>query len=149
MAEERPSLGTLVAGITTELRTLVRNEIELAKAEVRESFKRGAAGSALFVVAGVLLTMAWLLITFALVYVLIEVADLPAWASFLIIAGVYLLIAAIFIGIGYLQLQKARGPARARAEMQRTKQIVESLPPNTPPVPPSARESLNSDAAKV
>jgi uncharacterized membrane protein YqjE len=149
MTEERPSLGTLVAGITTELSTLVRNEMELAKAEVRESFKRGAAGSVLFIVAGVLLGMAWLLITFGLVYVLIEVADLPAWASFLIIAGVYLLIAAIFIGIGYLQLQKARGPERARAEMQRTKQIVESLPPNTPPVPESARASVDSDAAKV
>jgi uncharacterized membrane protein YqjE len=132
-------LGSLVAGITGELSTLVRSEIELAKAEMRESAKRGAAGAILFVAAALLLLTVWLLVTFALVYVLIEVAGLPAWAAFLIISGVYLLIAAILIGIGVLQVQKARGPERAKAEMQRTKQIVESIPPNTPPVPDELR----------
>ena len=115
MTEDRPSLGTLVAGITGELSTLVRDEIELAKAELRESAKRGAAGGILFIVAGGLLLTVWLLVTFALVYVLMEVADLPGWASFLIVSGVYLLIAAILIGIGVLQLRKARGPEQAKA----------------------------------
>ena len=149
MTDERPSLGTLVTGITTELSTLVRSEIELAKAEMRESFKRGAAGSALFIAAAVLLGMAWLLITFTLVYVLIEVADLPAWASFLIVAGVYLLVAAILIAVGVYQVKRARGPERAKAEMERTRQIVGSLPPNTPPVPDKVRTPPTSDAAKV
>ena len=149
MTEERPSLGTLVAGITSELSTLVRNEIELAKAEMRESFKRGASGSILFIIAAVLLAMVWLLVTFCLVYVLVEVADLPVWASFLIVAGAYLLVAAILIGIGVLQVKKARGPERAKAEIQRTKQIVESLPPNTPPVPEAVRSPVNSDATKA
>ena len=44
MTDDRPSLGTLVAGITAELSALVRGEIELAKAEMRESAKAGAAG---------------------------------------------------------------------------------------------------------
>ena len=149
MTEDRPSLGTLVAGITGELSTLVRDEIELAKAELRESAKRGAAGGILFIVAGGLLLTVWLLVTFALVYVLMEVADLPGWASFLIVSGVYLLIAAILIGIGVLQLRKARGPEQAKAELQRTKQIVEALPPNTPPVPESVRTAPGADAAGV
>ena len=54
MTDDRPSLGTLVAGITTELGDLVQNQIELAKAEMRESAKAGAAAAALFIVAGVL-----------------------------------------------------------------------------------------------
>lgn len=149
MTDDRPSLGSLVSGITTELSTLVRSEIELAKAELRESAKRGAAGGILFAVAAMLLLTVWLLVTFALVYVLIEVADLPGWAAFLIVSGVYLLIAAILIGIGVLQMQKARGPERAKAELQRTKQIVESLPPNTPPVPDSVRTATGSDAAQA
>lgn len=134
MTDDRPSLGTLVAGITGELSALVRGEIELAKAEMRESAKAGAAGAALFVIAGVLLAMVWLLVTWAVVYVLVEVADLPTWASFLIVAGFYLLVAIILGTVGYFRLKKARGPEMAQAEMQRTKQIVESLPPNTPPV---------------
>ncbi len=139
MTDDRPSLGTLVAGITTELSALVRGEIALAKAEMRESAKAGAAGAVLFVVAGVLLAMVWLLVTWAVVYVLVEVADLPTWASFLIVAGFYLLVAIILGAVGYFRLKKARGPEMAKIEMQRTKQIVESLPPNTPPVPNKLR----------
>jgi uncharacterized membrane protein YqjE len=147
MTDDRPSLGTLVAGITGELSALVRGEIELAKAEMRESAKAGAAGAALFVVAGVLLAMVWLLVTWAVVYVLVEVAGLPTWASFLIVAGFYLVVAIILGTVGYFRLKKARGPELAQAEMQRTKQIVGSLPPNTPPVanklrnPKPAKES--------
>jgi uncharacterized membrane protein YqjE len=139
MTDDRPSLGTLVAGITAELSALVRGEIELAKAEMRESAKAGAAGAVLFVVAGVLLAMVWLLVTWAVVYVLVEVADLPTWASFLIVAGFYLFVAIILGTVGYFRLKKARGPEMAKTEMQRTKQIVESLPPNTPPVPTELR----------
>ena len=85
------------------------------------------------------LAMVWLLVTWAVVYVLVEVADLPTWASFLIVAGFYLLVAIILGTVGYFRLKKARGPEMAQAEMQRTKQIVESLPPNTPPVPSQLR----------
>ena len=148
MSENRPSLGSLVAGITAELSNLLRSEIELAKAELRESAKRGAAGGILFAVAAMLIATVWLLFTFAMVYVLIEVADLPVWASFLIISGVYLLIAAILIGIGVLQMQKARGPERAKAEIERTKQIVGALPPYTPPVPESVRSPVSPDATR-
>lgn len=139
MTDDRPSLGTLVAGITAELSALVRGEIALAKAEVRESAKAGAAGAILFIVAGVLLGMVWLLVTWAVVYVLVEVADLPTWASFLIVAGFYLIVAIIFGLVGVTRFKKARGPEMAKNEIQRTKSIVESLPPNTPPVPNKLR----------
>lgn len=146
MTDDRPSLGTLVAGITAEFSALVRGEIALAKAEVRESAKAGAAGAILFVIAGVLLAMVWLLVTWAVVYVLVEVADLPVWASFLIVAGFYLLVAIILGAVGAFRLKKARGPEQAKAELERTKQIIESLPPNMPPVPEDVR---NPNAAKA
>ena len=134
MTDDRPSLGTLVAGITAELSALVRGEIALAKAEMRESAKAGAAGAILFVVAVILLAMVWLLATWSVVYVLVEVADLPIWASFLIVAGFYLLVAIILGAVGYSRFKKARGPEMAKAELQRTKQIVESIPPERPRV---------------
>ncbi|MEO8106244.1 MAG: phage holin family protein [Actinomycetes bacterium] len=147
MTDDRPSLGTLVAGITAEISALVRGEIALAKAEVRESAKAGATGAILFVIAGVLVGMVWLLATWAVVYVLVEVADLPTWASFLIVAGVYLLIAIILGAVGVFRLKKARGPELAKAEMERTKQIIESLPPNTPPVPAQVRNPHAANGA--
>jgi uncharacterized membrane protein YqjE len=139
MTDDRPSLGTLVAGITSELGDLVQNQIELAKAEMRESAKAGAAAAALFIVAGALLAMVGLLTTWAVVYVLVEVAGLPQWASFLIVAGVYLVVAAILIAIGVFRAKQAKGPEQAKAEMQRTRQIVEAINPNTPPVPQAVR----------
>lgn len=150
MTDDRPSFGTLVAGITAEFSALVRGEIALAKAEIRESAKAGAAGAVLFVIAGVLMAMVWLLVTWAVVYVLVEVADLPVWASSLIVAGFYLLVALILVAVGYSRLKKARGPDKARAEIQRTKQIVAALPPNTPPVPNNVRNPKPAkDAAKA
>ena len=139
MTDDRPSLGTLVAGITAEFSALVRGEIALAKAELRESAKAGATGAVLFAIVGVLLGMVWLLVTWAVVYVLIEVAGLPAWGSFLIVAGFYLLVALILGIIGVFRFKKARGPEQAKAEVERTKLIIESLPPNTPPVPTEVR----------
>jgi uncharacterized membrane protein YqjE len=144
MIDDRPSLGTLIAGITSELSALVRGEIELAKAEMRESAKAGASAAALFVVAGVLLAMVWLLVTWAVVYVLVEVADLPQWAAFLIVAAFYLIVAVILGAIGYYRAKKARGPEQAKAEVERTKQIVSSLPPNAPPVPDKLRTPPSS-----
>jgi hypothetical protein len=135
----RPSLGTLVSGITAELRMLVRGEIELAKAELRSSLQAATAGGAMLVVAAVVLGMVWLLVTWAAVYGLVAGADLAVWASFLIVAGVYLIIAIVLGLIGVYRLKRARGPQVAVAEMQRTKQIVESIPPNTPPVPATVR----------
>jgi hypothetical protein len=150
MTDDRPSLGTLLAGITAELSALVRGEIELAKAEMRASAKNGAAGAVLFIVAGGLLAMVWLLLTWAVVYVLVEVADLPTWASFLIVAGFYLLVAIIVGLVGYFRLKKARGPQMAKAEMERTKQIVESISPNTPPVPTGVRDPTTiTDTSKA
>ena len=130
--DQRPSLGTLVADIASELSHLVRGEIDLAKAEIKESVKAGAAGGAMLAVAGVLMAMVWLLMTRAAVYGLAEV--LPVWASFLIVGGVYLLIAAVVALLGVRSLKRARGPEQAVIEMQRTKEIVQAIPPNTPPV---------------
>ena len=131
-SDQRPTLGALVADITSELSQLVRGEIELAKAEMRESARRGAMGAALIAVAVVLLAVVGLLFTWAAVYGLSE-TGLPLWACFLIVGGVYLLVAVLLSLIGANSLKKAKGPEQARAEMQRTKEIVQSLPPSASP----------------
>lgn len=129
--DQRPSLGALISDIVTELRQLIRGEIELAKAEVKAAVRTAIAGGALLAVAAVLLAMTWLLLTWAAVYGLAE-TDLPLWASFLIVAAIYLIAGAIVGFIGLRRLQRARGPEQAVAEMQRTKDIVSAIPPNAP-----------------
>ena len=82
---------------------------------------------------GTLITETLLLFTWAAVYGLSDLTDLPLWASFLIVGGFYLLVAVILALAGASALKKARGPEKAVAEMQRTKEIVQSIPPNSSP----------------
>jgi len=136
-ADERPTLGALVATITRELSLLVRGEIDLAKAEMRQSARNGATGGGLLAVAAALALMVGILVTWAAVYGLTDGTGLPLWASFLIVAAVYLVVAVILGYVGVRTLQKARGPEQAVAEAQKTKGILQGVvPTNTPATPP-------------
>lgn len=67
-ADGEPSLGTLVMGLTDDLTTLVRKEVDLAKAELQENIKEGAqAGS--MVAAGGMVAYAGLLLILAAIAV--------------------------------------------------------------------------------
>ena len=139
----RPSLGALVADIATDLSQLVRGEIALAKSEIRESAKRGATGAALIGAASAFLLMMLLMLTWAAVYGLAE-TGLPLWACFLIVAAIYLLIAVILLLLAKRNLQKAKGPEQAVAEMQKTKDIVGAITPSTPPAAPPGQSNTPS-----
>lgn len=135
--DQRQSLGALVADIANDLSQLIRGEIDLAKTEMKDSARRGATGGALLAATVALLLMVGLLVTWAAVYGLADGANLPLWACFLIVAGAYLLIGIVLAAIGVYSLKNARGPEQAAAEFQRTKEIVASIPPNTPPASPA------------
>ena len=134
--DERASLGQLVSSLTENVSTLVREEIALAKAEMSESAKRGATGAALLAVVATLLGMVGLLLTWAAVYGLTAGTGLPLWASFLIVAAVYLVIAIIMGFIASRQLKKARGPEQAQRAAEETKEILNGLKPK--PATPAA-----------
>jgi uncharacterized membrane protein YqjE len=119
---EEQSLGQLVSRVTTNVSSLVRLEIELAKAELQEQLRQGAAGGGMALVAAALAGLALMLASFAAVYGLAQV--MPVWAAFLVVAGVYLLLAAL---LGYLaarRFRKLRGPERAIAEANRTVEVL-------------------------
>lgn len=131
--DDRASLGQLVASLADNVSTLVRDEIELAKAELQETSKRMAAGGGLLAGAVAFLAMVFLLITFAIVYGLTAGTGLPMWASFLIVGLVYLVIAVILAFAGRKQLEKARGPQMATEAANETKQILSGIVPKTGP----------------
>ena len=83
-----PSVASLLGGIVSDLQTLIRQEVTLAKTEaVREWDKaKTAAGALAWGVAT--LAVGGLLLLLTVVSVLHEVAGLPWWASFLIVGGV-------------------------------------------------------------
>jgi uncharacterized membrane protein YqjE len=99
------SLGTLVRGILMDLRTLIREEIALARVEIKEQATRARAAALSFgIAAGALLFGA----TFLLVAIAMALADLlnwPVWAGFLAVAILLALIGVVTLASGRKQLR--------------------------------------------
>ena len=95
-AETEASIGQLVAAIKTDLTALVRDEIELAKTEMREDAKSVAQGGAMAAVAGVFALFAFIMGSFALVYGVRALGITLGW-SFLIVTGFYLFVTVVLL----------------------------------------------------
>ena len=108
---EEPSVGTLVQSAMADISTLIRSEIELAKAEVGQSAKKAGISVGLFAAAGVL-------VAFAGIYFFVTVAEaltalgLPRWVSYGIVTVFLLLLAGIAALIGRRMLKKVEKPER-------------------------------------
>jgi hypothetical protein len=105
------TLGALFANASRDLSALVRSEIELAKAEIRVDVENGAKGGAMFGAAGFLSVLAVILLSIAAAYGLVAAGLHPGWA-FLIVAVVYLLVAALLAFIGKKTVSKVGPPER-------------------------------------
>lgn len=119
------TLGTLIATASRDLSALVRSEIELAKAELQQQVKNGAAGGAMFGAAAFLGVLAVILISIALAQGLIR-AGVVAWLAYLIVAVFYLLIAGILIFVGKKTIAKVGPPERTIRTSKETAAFLKS-----------------------
>ncbi len=115
--QEEPTIGKLVVDAFDDFGALLRNVIALAKSEMKVSVKTGGIGVALFALAGFLVLLAIVMISFAAAYFIVMAGLDPAWA-FLIVFGAYMLIAALLGFIGYLKVRKVRAPEKTIAQVQ-------------------------------
>jgi len=104
---ERP-VGDLVKDATQQAQTLVRQEIELAKAELGEKGKKAGIGAGMFGGAGLFGLFAFGALTAAF----IGAVDLavPFWAAALIVTAVYGAIAGVLALTGKNKVQEATPP---------------------------------------
>jgi hypothetical protein len=120
------SVSTLVNSAITDAQNLVRQQIELAKAEVAQSAKQAAGASGLFVGAAVLGFLAFVFALVAGAYGIVA-AGLPVWAGFLIVGGILLLIALILGLVGKSRTKHITPPQRAIAGVERTKASLSGI----------------------
>jgi hypothetical protein len=120
------TLGALFATASRDLSTLVRSEIELAKAEIRVDVKNGATGGAMFGAAAFLGVLAVILLSIAAAYGLVALGLHPGWA-FLIVAGGYLLLAAILGLVGKKVISKVGPPERTIRTSKDTASFLKRL----------------------
>jgi hypothetical protein len=109
-----PTIGRLVTDASRDISTLISKEIQLAKSELKVSFKHGGTGIGLFAAAGFLGVLAVIMLSVAIAYLINWNGDGLAlhWA-FLIVFGFYLLLAALLAYIGLRQVKQVKGPERA------------------------------------
>jgi len=127
-AAEARSVGELVFDVSERTSTLIREEIELAKAEVSEKVTKIARGSAVGIAAGTFAFLALILVMEGIAWVLNEeVFDGKTWPGFFIEAAVFLLIAAAAGFFAYKSVKAGAPPLPEQAieEAKLTKEMLE------------------------
>ena len=114
---EEKSLGELVALASSNVSNLIRAEMDLAKLELKADAKKAAYGGVMFTIAALIGGLIIILLSIAAAYGLVALG-IWHWAAFLIVSGVYLLLAVALIGIGYLRMRKIEGARRTRKTLK-------------------------------
>ena len=116
------STGELLKELSNETTTLVKQEIELMKAELAEKAKPAGIGAGMFGGAGLFGIGAFLALT-AFFIALLDGA-LPIWAAALIVAGVYAAIAAV-LALTVRQKVKQAAPVAPEQTIESVKEDVQ------------------------
>jgi len=101
-ANEEPTVGELFGRVTGDLSTLFRQELELAKTEIKEEVTKAGKGAGMLSGAGIAGLYALMLLSFAGAWGLAETVS--RGVAFLIMGGVWVAIAAALFVVGRRQL---------------------------------------------
>lgn len=120
-----PTIGRLVTDASRDISGLISKEIQLAKSELKVSVRAGGTGLGLFGAAAFLALLSIIMLSVAFAYLIHWNGDGLAlhWA-FLIVFGVYLLLAGLLGFLGYRKVRQVRAPERAIRQAQETKQAL-------------------------
>lgn len=122
------SVAELVIDVSERASTLVREEIELAKAEISEKVGKLLRGSVVGLAAGVFAFLALILAMHGFAWLINDLFfDGETWPGFFIEAALFLLIAAAAGLFAYRSVQAGAPPVPEQAieEAKRTKEMLE------------------------
>jgi uncharacterized membrane protein YqjE len=125
---EDRTLADLVVDVSENASTLVREEIELAKAEVSEKVSKLARGAGVGVAAGAFAFLALIMILHGIAWVLgEELFSGNIWAGYFVTAAIFLLLAALAGWIASKALKAGAPPVPEQAieEAKLTKEMLE------------------------
>ncbi len=117
------SIGALVNDATTHVSTLVRAEVELAKAEVTAEVKKGVQGSVFFIVALVIGLFSLFFLFFTLAELLRDLAA-PVGGVRASSSASCCWSPALFGLLGYLRVRKIRKPERTISSLKESAQVL-------------------------
>jgi hypothetical protein len=121
---DNASLGELLGDVTRDLSTLMRQEVELAKAEAKQSATKAGKGAGMLGGAGVAGHFVLVFLSLGLMFALGALMPL-GWAA-LIVAVIWGIIAAVLASIGRKELKQIKG-------LPQTGETLSEIPPTLKP----------------
>ena len=121
---ESNSLGDLLGEVTRDMSTLMRQEVELAKVELKQSATRAGKGTGMLAGAGVAGHFVLLFLSLALWWALGTLMGL-GWSA-VVVAVIWAIVAAILAAMGRKELNAIKG-------MPQTAETLQEIPPTLKP----------------
>ena len=121
---DNTSLGDLLGDVTRDLSTLMRQEVDLAKAELKQSASRAGKGGGMLAGAGVAGHFVLRFLSLAIWWALGTVMGL-GWSA-VVLAVLWGIIAAVLASVGRKQLNAIKG-------MPQTAETLQEIPPTLKP----------------
>ena len=115
--DSEASIGDLVSQAIRDITQLVRCELALAKLELRDDAKRLGLAAVLLAITGFTCCLVLVLLSFAFAYGLVALG-IWVWAAFLIVAGVWLLLAALAVLTVIVRVRGVSGLGKTRRTVQ-------------------------------
>jgi uncharacterized membrane protein YqjE len=124
------SLGDVVAEVSQKASLLVREEIELAKAEITGKVSKLATGAAVGAAAGVFAIFGITMLFHTLAWFLVDLLDASIWVGFLIVTVLLFVLAGIAGLLAFRLIKRGSPPTpdmaieeakRTRAELEQQK----------------------------
>ena len=119
------SLGDLLGDVTRDMSTLMRQEVELAKVEAKQSAARAGKGGGLLAGAGVAGHFVLVFLSLALWYAVGEAWTGFGWSA-VIVAFLWAIVGAVLASKGRKELKKIKG-------MPQTAATLQEIPPTLKP----------------
>jgi hypothetical protein len=121
---ESSSLGELLGDVTRDMSTLMRQEVELAKVELKQSATRAGKGSGMLAGAGVAGHFVLVFLSVALWWALGDLMGL-GWSG-VVVAIIWGIIAAVLASKGRKELKAIKG-------LPQTAKTLQEIPPTLKP----------------
>ncbi|MBC8160859.1 MAG: phage holin family protein [Roseiflexaceae bacterium] len=106
MTERDSSVGTLVSSIVGDVQTLARQEIALAREEIKEELSTARDAAVKLGIAAAVLSIGGILLTVFLSLAIADLFDWPTWAGFGLVGLVFAIIGGVLLFLGKKDIDK-------------------------------------------
>jgi TRAP-type C4-dicarboxylate transport system permease small subunit len=125
--DTQKGIGELITSVIADIQKIIRQQIDLAVAETKDSAKAALRASVLVITAITLFVVASLMVVVALGFGLAALG-LPYWAAFLLDALIFILIGLLLLFIASRNAKKVKLPTQSMDNLETSvNKITESI----------------------